>query len=80
MSTPSLLTETVVHIIANPNVLNIEDIKMLGVYIPPGSGFLSKEAAGTPKLSWCTAAAGCGAYNANGVNGGTPINPNDYNG
>ena len=80
LAADSFLTETVVQIIANPNVLNLDSIKMKGVYIPPGSGFLSIDAVATPNLSWCTAAVGCGQYNGNAVNGGTAITSNTYEG
>jgi len=80
LTADSFLTETVVQIIANPNVLNLDSIKMKGVYIPPGSGFLSIDAVATPNLSWCTAAVGCGQYNGNAVNGGTAITSNTYEG
>ena len=53
---------------------------MKGVYIPPGSGFLSIDAVATPNLSWCTAAVGCGTYNGSAVNGGTAITSNTYEG
>ena len=76
----SFLTETVVQIIANPNVLNLDSIKMKGVYIPPGSGFLSIDTVTAPNLSWCTATVGCGQYNGNAVNGGTAITSNTYEG
>lgn len=48
-----MLTETVVNIIANPNVLNLDSIKMKGVYIAPGSGFLSTGTEDTIAGSWC---------------------------
>lgn len=71
--TPTLFVdEIVVHVIANPNVLKLELMK--GVFVAPGSGFLS---TGTPNggvaKSWCLETEGCAPYG-----GGTTNTNNTY--